>query len=98
MLVDEARGDHMAGGVDLAAAGQVLRRDRDDATVLDAHIGDLVEPRLGIHHPAAFHDEVEGLRSLRQPTRSGRRDGGNSKGADVHIAPGQRAFGGRLGV
>jgi len=66
MRVDEPRRDDVAGGVNrLGALDGFLGNDGDPA-VLDAHIGDAVVHRLGIHDPAIqYHDVVPGSRSRR---------------------------------
>jgi len=61
MEVDEARGDHVASGVDGLSAFNRVRGDYSDTAVLDAHIGDTVILGLRIHHPAVVDHDVIGL-------------------------------------
>ncbi len=62
MRVDEARRDDLAGGIHGLGALQRLFADRDDATVGDADIGDIVIHRFGINDAPIVNNEVIVLR------------------------------------
>ena len=56
--VDEPRRDDEAGGVEhLARLGPIVA-DGDDDSVAQGHVGDRVEPGLGVHDPAPRHEQV----------------------------------------
>ncbi|GAA4957194.1 hypothetical protein GCM10023205_19430 [Yinghuangia aomiensis] len=56
--VDEARGDHPPGYVERSAADDRLGRDRAYDTSGDSHLGDTVEPCLGIEDATTAQHEV----------------------------------------
>ena len=58
MGVDEARCHDMAGGIHGLGTFEWFFADRDDAAVLDADIGDIVEQRFRVDDPAVVDNEV----------------------------------------
>ena len=56
VCVDEARRDHLAGGVDRLSAFDLRRRDRGNNSVFDFDICDLVELGLLLHNPTLQDD------------------------------------------
>ena len=70
----------------LAATAQIFGGDRDDAAVLDAHSGNHVEARLGIHDTTAFDYEVECPGRVRGSAQSGGRRSSHGACNQIELA------------
>ena len=63
--VDETRCHDLAGGIHRLGTRKCILADRDNATVLDADIGDVVKQGLGVDDPAVVDHQIIVLREGR---------------------------------